>query len=797
MSYLWRQCIYDIDMKKNDDTIKTKYILIAWGSFGSFILLLFLFFWLIAKGYLGFMPTFEELENPDRNLATEIYASDSVVIGTYFKENRAKADYSELSPYLVDALVCTEDARFFKHSGVDIRGLGRVMIKTIIGGDKDAGGGSTISQQLAKMLFPREKFDNPISIVNRKFREWVIAVKIEKSYTKEEIIAMYFNQFDFLNLAVGIKTASKVYFNTTPRELKIEEAAMLVGMAKNPALFNPIRRYDTTLQRRNVVLSQMLRYKKITKAEFDSLKVLPMVLDYQKVDHKMGSATYFREFLRTMLTAKMPEKENYGNIISYRDDSTRWAEDPWYGWCSKNRKPDGSEYDIYSDGLKIYTTINSRMQSYAEKAVRRHMSEDLQPAFFRLQKNRAKAPYAAELTNEQIKSIITQAAKSSERYKNMLDEGINSNEILKTFKKPISTQLFSYKGVFDTVISPWDSIRYMKHYLQAGMLSMEPGSGHVKAFVGGIEYMFFQYDHVIMQRRQVGSTFKPFLYTLAMQEGLSPCHQVPNVPTTFYLADTTWTPQNADDNKAGEMVSLEWGLAQSNNYVSAKLMQMFKPEPVVNIAHEMGVKSFIPAVPSICLGVAELTLYEMVGAYGTFANHGVYTQPIFITHIEDKFGNVIASFVPRRNEAISDETAYLMVKLLENVVNRGTSVRLRFTYGFDNPIAGKTGTTNDHADGWFMGLTPELVTGIWVGGDERSIRFSNIRDGQGANAALPIWAYYMQDVYKDSLALGYHKYISFPKPEGVPFWKIDCREYETRNNSNLGKTNEPVDKFFD
>ncbi len=784
-------------MEKKHDTIKTKYIIIAWASFSSFIFLLFLYFLLIAKGFLGFMPTFEELENPDRNLATEIYASDSVIIGTYFKENRAKSDFSDLSPYLVDALISTEDARFFKHSGIDMRGLARVAIKTVLGGDDNAGGGSTISQQLAKMLFPRERFDNPFSIINRKFREWVIAVKIEKSYTKEEIIAMYFNQFDFLNLAVGVKSAAKVYFNTTPRELKIEEAAMLVGMAKNPALFNPIRRYDTTMHRRNVVLNQMLRYNNITKAQFDSLKVLPIVLNYQKVDHKMGSAPYFREFLRMMLTAKKPIKQNYRNMESYKDDSTRWAEDPWYGWCNKNLKPDSTTYDIYRDGLKIYTSVNSRMQTYAENAVRKHLSETLQPAFFSQQKRRSKAPYADELSKEQIQAILSQAMRSSERYKAMKDDGISKDSIIKAFKTPITTQLFAYKGIFDTLISPWDSIRYMKHFLHAGMLAMEPESGYVKAFVGGIDYMFFQYDPVILQRRQVGSTFKPFLYTLAMQEGLSPCHQVPNVPTTFYLADTTWTPQNADDNRLGEMVSLEWGLAQSNNNVSAKLMQMFKPEPVVNVAHEMGIKSYIPAVPSICLGVAELTLYEMVGAYGTFINKGVYTQPIFISRIEDKFGNVVATFVPRRNEAISEETAYLMVNLLENVVNRGTSVRLRFTYGFDNQIAGKTGTTNDHSDGWFMGLTPELVTGVWVGGDERGIRFSSIRDGQGANAALPIWAYFMKDVYKDSVALGYHKYAKFERPESVPFWKIDCREYETRHNENLGKTNDQMDKFFD
>jgi len=778
---------------------KLKYLSIAWILFFFPIILVALIFTLISKGSLGFMPTFEELENPESNLATEIYSSDSVILGTYFKENRARVNYTDLSPYLVDALIATEDARFFDHSGVDFKGLGRVVFKTILGGDKGSGGGSTITQQLAKMLFPRERFDNPFSILNRKFREWVIAVKLEKSYTKEEIVAMYFNQFDFLNLAVGIKSASKVYFNTTPRELKIEQAAMLVGMAKNPSLFNPLRRYDTTLHRRNVVLSQMLKYRKISQEQYDSLKTIPLKLNYQKVDHKLGVAPYFREFLRLMLTAKKPLKENFRNYSSYIDDSTKWEEEPWYGWCNKHKKSDSSFYDIYSDGLKIYTTINSSMQTYAENAVRNHLSLDIQPAFNAEQKHRRKAPYSEDLTNQQIKNILMHSMRSSNRYLNLRRKNVSKDSILKIFKKPTKTQLFSYNGLIDTIISPWDSLRYIKHFLHAGLLSMEPHTGHVKAFVGGIDYQFFQYDHVIMQRRQVGSTFKPFLYTLAMQEGLSPCHKVANVPTTFYLTDTTWTPGNSDDNRRGEMVTLEWGLAQSNNYVSAKLMQMFKPEPVINIAREMGIKSYIPAVPSICLGVADLSLYEMVGAYGTYANKGVYTQPIFITRIEDKYGNIIANFIPKRNEAISEETAFLMIKLMENVVNRGTSVRLRFRYKFDNQIAGKTGTTNDHSDGWFMGITPELVTGIWVGGDERGIHFENIRDGQGANMALPIWALYMQDVYTDTLALGYHKYAKFEKPDNIPYWKIDCREFETRMNDQLGETNniEEEDKFFD
>jgi penicillin-binding protein 1A len=777
---------------------KAKYLAALWLAFIIPIAVLFLVFWLIARGAFGFMPTFEELENPDSNLATEIYSSDSVILGTYFRENRAKADFHELSPYLVDALIATEDARYYSHSGIDVKGLGRVAFKTILAGDKGAGGGSTISQQLAKMLFPRERFDNVFSIVNRKLREWVIAVKLEKSYTKEEIIAMYFNQFDFLNHAVGIKSAARVYFSTTPMELKIEEAAMLVGMAKNPALFNPLRRYDTTMHRRNVVLSQMVRYDMLTNAEFDSLKIIPIELKYQKVDHKLGSAPYFREFLRVMLTARQPIRENYRNYNSFLEDSTRWADEPWYGWCNKNKKADGAAYDIYRDGIKIYTTLNSKMQLFAENAVKNHLSKNLQPVFDSEQRGRRKAPYSDDLTNEQINNILTHSMRISDRYRAMRHNDITHDSIVKAFKKPRQMELFSYKGLIDTVISPWDSIRYMKRFLHAGMLSFEPSTGHVKAFVGGIDYRYFQYDHVLMQKRQVGSTFKPFLYTLAMQEGMSPCHKLPNVPTTFYMADTTWTPGNSDDAKLGEMVTLEWGLAVSNNFISARLMQMFKPEPIINIAREMGVRSYIPPVPSICLGVPELSLYEMVGAYGTYANKGVYTQPIFISRIEDKYGNIIASFVPRRNEAISEETAFLMIKLMENVVNRGTSIRLRYTYQLDNHIAGKTGTTNDHSDGWFMGMTPELVTGVWVGGVERGIRFRSIREGQGANMALPIWAMYMNDIYADTLALGYHKYIKFEKPDHVPFWKVDCREFDIRSGSKveLQQVSEE-DKYFD
>lgn len=762
---------------------KRLYIKILWGLFFTPILLLIVIFTLVSKGSIGFMPGFEALENPQSSLATQVFSSDGELLGTYFKENRSKANYSELSPYLINALLCTEDVRFLKHSGVDFMGLTRVAVKTVLGGNESSGGGSTITQQLAKMLFPRERFDNAFSIITRKFREWVIAIKLEKSYTKEEIIAMYLNQFDFLNLAVGINSASTVYFNTSPKELKIEEAAMLVGMAKNPSLFNPIRRPDTTLHRRNVVLKQMLKYEKITVAEYDSIKELPLNVQFQKVDHKLGIAPYFREYLRIVINAKEPFKENFANYDSYQQDSARWADDPLYGWCNKNKKADGTTYNLYEDGLKIHTTINSRMQKYAEIAVSDHLKNVLQKKFFAEQKGRRRAPYSSELSAQEYNEIVNASIKSSERYENMKVNNISHDSIMKAFRIKTKMQIYTWEGLVDTILTPLDSIKHIKHYLHAGFLSMEPHTGHIKAWVGGIDYRFFQYDHVKRQKRQVGSTFKPFLYTLAMQDGISPCHKVANVPTTFYFADTTWTPGNSDDARVGEMVTLSWGLANSNNNVSARLMKQFKPRAVINIAKEMGITSYIPEVPAICLGVADISLYEMVGAYSTYANKGIYTEPIFVSRIEDRHGNIISTFTPQRNEAISKETAYLMLKLMEDVVRRGTSVRLRYHYNMLNEIAGKTGTTNDHSDGWFIGLAPKLVSGVWVGGDERSIRFESIRDGQGANMALPIWGTYMQQVYADSLELNYFTAEKFERPASIPFDRINCNH--SNENSSI------------
>jgi penicillin-binding protein 1A len=742
----------------------------------------------ISKGNLGFMPTFEELENPQSSLATEIYTEDGVIIGTWFRENRSKTEFSELSPYLVDALIATEDERFYTHSGIDFRSIIRVIVKTILGGDKSSGGGSTITQQLAKMQFPRESFNNPFQFATLKFREWVIAVKLEKSYTKEEIIAMYFNQYDFLNLAVGIKSASNVYFSCRPNELKIEEAATLVGMAKNSSLFNPLRRPDTVIHRRNVVFYQMMRNHRLSSQEYDSLKQLPLELSYQKVDHKLGSATYFREYLRSTLSKNKPVRERYYNLESFQEDSVEWARNPLYGWCNKNVKPDGENYDVYKDGLRIHTTLNSKMQLYAEEAITDHLKNDLQIAFDNEKNGQKTAPFS-DLNEEQLENILTRAIRRSERYRVLRNQNLSMEEIEKSFNIPTEMTVFSWNGDIDTTMTPLDSIKYYKHFLWSSFMAMDPHSGYVKAYVGGIDYKHFQYDNVTQAKRQIGSTFKPFLYTLAMREGYSPCHQVPNV--TITLTDkygTQWTPKSGHSEYYGRYVSLRFGLRNSLNNITAWLMGKFGPQGVIEIARNMGIKSYIPEVLSIALGTADLTLYEMVGAYSTYANKGVYTQPIFVTKIEDKNGNVLATFIPEKKEAIDEITAYKMLSMLEGVYRRGTANRLRsegYPYKIYANIAAKTGTTQNQSDGWFMGVTPNLVGGVWTGAEERSIHFDGIFLGQGANMALPVWAKFMNKVYDDS-TLNIYKSDRFEKPAGF-IEEDNCVDISDANESNKDK----------
>jgi penicillin-binding protein 1A len=778
--------------KKNQNPLSRKFIIVftvsVWSVILIFSLAIYMFFSGIANGKYGFMPDFEHLENPNVHLATRIYSSDQVLLGTYFRENRSRVEFDNISPHLINALISTEDIRYYSHSGIDFKALPRVVSGFFDGGSK--GGGSTITQQLAKMLFPREQNMTTMDLVTRKFKEWIIAVKLERSYTKEEIMEMYLNKFDFLNLAVGIESAARVYFDTTPDALNIVQSAMLVGMAQNPSLYNPLRRPEETLHRRNVVLSQMLKYGFLHQEAFDTLKTEPLGVKFQKVDHNIGSATYFREFLRQWLTAPKPDIDNYMDIRNYVEDSINWHKDPSYGWCTKNIKADGSQYDIYSDGLKIYTTINSKMQVYAEEAVAEHMGGFLQDQFFKDHRNRDKAPFSYNLTNAEIENIIIHTMKRSERWREMRTAGVPEDSIVESFYTPVPMSVFSWNGDIDTVMTPMDSIRYYKWFLRASFMSMEPHTGYVRAYVGGINYQHFKFDHVTRARRQVGSTIKPFIYTLAMQNGYSPCHRVPNIEVTFKLPEGSpneyYTPKYSPNKKEGEMVSLKYGLAASLNQLSAWVLKQFSPQAVINIAQQMGVNSHMDPYPSICVGAPEVLLSEMVSSYGTFANKGIYTRPQYITRIEDQYGNVLAEFHPIQNEAISEETAYLMVDIMKGVVDFGTSVRLRFRYDLRNEIAGKTGTTNNHSDGWFIGYTPDLVSGSWVGGEERSIHFRGITYGQGASMALPIWGLFMQKVYADK-SLPYSTEARFEKPVNLSV-EVDCTKYnQTDGEVNYDK----------
>jgi penicillin-binding protein 1A len=727
-----------------------RFIIRFWITFAMVFTLIILVFIATSAGFLGFMPTFEELENPKSNLASEIYSADQVLLGKYYIENRTVIHYSDLSPNIVNALIATEDVRFEKHSGIDFRSLFRVLIG-VITFDRGAGGGSTISQQLAKNLFPRQENPDIFSLVFRKFKEWIIAVKLERNYTKDEILAMYLNTVDFGNQSFGISSAAKTYFGKTPSELTIDESALLVGMLKAPSRFSPINHPDRAQIRRNTVMQQMVKYSYINQEQYDTLSIKEIdISKYQVQDQNEGIATYFREYLRTTLNE----------------------------WCTTHKKADGTDYNLYKDGLKIYTTINSKMQKYAESAVDEYIGEQLQPEFVTHWKDIKDAPYDWTMKAADIQDLLDQAMKRSDRYINLKAQGLTDTLIKISFNTPTHMMIFSWKGEHDTIMTPMDSIRYYKWFLQAGLMSVEPETGYVRAYVGGINYRYFKYDHVCMGQRQVGSTFKPFLYTLAMQEGeFSPCSKVPNVPVTFDMPDgTKWTPRNSGDSKEGEMVTLKWALANSVNYISAYLMKRYSPEAVVKIARKMGITSNIPPVYSICLGTPDLSVYEMTGAFATFANKGVHQEPIFVTRIEDKNGNILETFSPKIEEAISEETAYLMIMLMKGVVESGTGCSIRSTYKLTNPIAGKTGTTQNNSDGWFMGITPYLTTGVWVGCEDRSVHFRWTSLGQGAHMALPIWALFMQKVYADK-TLGIKK-DDFEKPAKELSVEVDCAKYD-------------------
>ncbi|MDR3704688.1 MAG: transglycosylase domain-containing protein [Paludibacteraceae bacterium] len=726
-----------------------------------------LLFTLISNGFIGYMPPIEELQNPRNKFATEIYSSDMQLLGRYFqsKENRVNVNYSEISPNAVNALVATEDARFKSHSGIDGLALTRSILLRGILHRKSAGGGSTITQQLAKQLWsPRAE-----SFMERLFQkpiEWTIAAKLEKYYTKEEIVTMYLNQFDFLYNAVGIKSAAQVYFSTTPDKLTIEQAATLIGMCKNPSYFNPMRQKDRAMGRRNVVLNQMRKADYITEGQYDSLCKIPLTTKFQSIDHKSGPAPYFREYLRLMLTANKPDRSNYAEwqLSDYKEDSLSWETNPVYGFCEKYKKPDGSKYNIYTDGLKIYTTIDSRMQKYAEEAVDEHI-QSLQKKFFDEKKGRSYAPFSRLLSKEQITASMDKSMRQSDRYIGMKQAGASDDEIKQVFNTKIPMRVFSYTGTRDTVMSPLDSIRYQKYFLRCGFMSMNPYNGQVKAYVGGPNFSQFQYDMVSKGRRQVGSTIKPYLYTLAMEEGMSPCDLALNAPHTLQTGTgTTWTPKNGSKTRMGEMVTLRWGLANSNNWISAYVMSLFTPQALVKLMHSFGIQEHIDPVVSLCLGPVEIKVAEMVDAYTTFANKGLRVEPQFVTRIEDGNGNIIASFTPKMKEVISENTAYKMIYMLQAVVNEGTAQRLRSKYGLTGEICGKTGTTQNNSDGWFMGFTPSLVSGGWVGGEDRGIHFDGTADGQGASMALPIWALYMKKIYADP-SLGYSQSERFEIPQ--------------------------------
>ncbi|MDY6249047.1 MAG: transglycosylase domain-containing protein [Prevotella sp.] len=747
--------------------MRKTFIHFLWKAFFAVLLFVAVAFAAIWFGLIGYMPDLEELQNPISRSATQVFSADGKVIGTwnYNRENRILVSYNNLSPHLVKALVATEDERFYLHSGIDFIALGRAIVKRGIMRQTSAGGGSTITQQLAKQLYS-ETAHSKLERILQKPIEWVIAVKLERYYTKEEIVAFYLNYFDFLHNAVGIKTAANTYFGKEPRDLNVEESATLIGLCKNPSLFNPVRYPDRCRERRNVVLSQMQKAGYLSRAEMNEYSDKPLVLNFHRTDHKDGAAPYFREFLRHYLMAKKPNRDDYPswNQRQFVIDSIAWQTDPVYGWCNKNMRKDGKPYNIYTDGLKVYTSIDTRMQKYAEDAVYQHVVKYLQPAFTRSMRSKPNAPFTSDLTPKQVRQILNRSMMQSERYRTMKAAGASDEEIREAFNRKIDMTVFTYRGDKDTLMSPMDSIRYYKSFLRSGFMSMDTKTGLVRAYVGGLDFTNFMYDMVMTGRRQVGSTIKPYLYSLAMENGFSPCDVAPNVQRTYMVAGKPWTPRNGSRSRYGQMVTLKWGLAQSNNWISAYLMSKLNPHQFVNLLHEYGINNpEIHPSMALCLGPCEVSVGEMVSAYTTFANNGIRVAPLFITHIEDNDGNVIARFQPRMNEVISAESANKMLVLMQAVINEGTGSRLRRQHNIQGDVAGKTGTTNNHSDAWFMGLTPQLVSGCWVGGEDRDIHFDSMTYGQGAAMALPIWAYYMKKVYADR-SLGYSPNAKFDIP---------------------------------
>ena len=789
----------DSKTKGKSGSLKRDIVGLMWKLFGLMVAVIILFFTLISVGAIGYLPNIDELENPIDRYASQVISSDNELLFTYSlsNDNRIMIDYSDLSPYLIDALVATEDIRYYNHSGIDIIGLGRAIFKTILLRNEDSGGGSTITQQLAKLLYsPRA--NNKIQRVFQKPVEWVIATKLERYYTKDEIINLYLNKFDFNYSAVGIEQASRSYFGTPPLDLKIEEAAVLIGMLKNPSLYNPVRRSEITLSRRNVVLSQMRKAGHLTRHELDSLKQLPIVLDFNRSNHIDIAAPYYRQHLAKLLMAEKPERKNYASWQGqqYSEDSLAWIEDPLFGWCNKNFKADGSNYNIYTDGLKIYSTLDSRMQKYAEDAVDEHMGGYLQDEFFKEKRGAKYAPYSSEV-KDQVEDLMVRAMKQTDRYRILKNEGMSEADILANFKeKSVEMKVFSWKHhEIDTVMTPWDSIRYHKNFLRTGFMAMDPFTGYVKAYVGGPDYQFFKYDMVTTGKRQIGSTIKPYLYTLAMEEGMTPCTPLVHQPITLMDENgNPWTPRNPG-HESGDMVTIKWGLQRSSNWVTAYIMGQYSPYAFSRMLQSFGLKTPADPVVSLALGPNDASVFEMVGAYSSFINKGIRVEPMLITRIEDSYGNEIASFVPRVREIFSETTSYKMLDMLKAVIDGGTGNRLRWRYNIKGEMGGKTGTTNNNSDGWFMSFTPELVLGCWVGGEERSIHFDKMAYGQGASMALPIHGLFYQKVYADP-DLNYKDTGKFDIPEGFNPCERDNRFSPDIYQNNESVNSEGIDDIF-
>ena len=727
-----------------------------WGLFAAGVLLVILLF--VAVWSFADIPSFEELERPNNKLATQVLAEDGELLTTFHIENRSYVTYEELSPYLVEAAVATEDVRFYNHSGIDYQSLGRVIFKTLLGGDSSQGGGSTITQQLAKTLYPRSEVKSRIpgwskvKMVWIKLKEWVTAVKLERSYTKKEIINMYMNSVFFGSNAYGVQAAAQTFFGKKPADLTVEESATLIGMINKPTRYNPAINPDKSLVRRNFVISQMQKAGYLTEHERDSIQQVPITLAYQIQDHNSGLAPYFRDMLKRTMSAEKPKRSSYQHFEDFKVDSLQWENNPLYGWLNKNFKADGTRYNLDKDGLRIHTTINYKMQKYAEEAVAEHLGKDLQQVFWKDLKWKRNRPFSNDIDAKTRERLMKQARKWSDRYRSMKKAGVGESKILASFSEPVKMRVFSWneKGYIDTVMTPDDSIKYYKSHLRAAFMVMEPHTGHIKAYVGGPNYRYFKYDNVRQGKRQVGSTIKPFLYSLAMQEGMTPCDKVVNVPQTFVVGDDTWTPKSTDKPEwIGQTVTLKWGLTKSSNNISAYLMKQYGPRAMVNMMRKMGIGSFLDETYSLCVGAADITVYDMVAAYNTFPSRGVHISPLFVTSIEDDLGNVIGEFHNTKNEAIGEHQAYLMVNLMQGVVNSGTGARLRSKYGLKGEIAGKTGTTNNHSDGWFIGYTPTLTAGVWVGAEDPQIHFESLALGGGSNMALPIWGIFMQKVVRD------------------------------------------------